>query len=159
MSRIFNSAISVFVFLCVQAFAAPTEVARFDKSTWSTLLSSHRQPAMIVFSSVSCTHCPGAIERLAARRASSQSATRLYVVLMDSEDDVAALSSPHHRLADRLFAFRGRAQPLQYAVNPDWRGMTPYIAYIDGKGGVRFVLGEPDERTLASWLTEKNKPQ
>ena len=110
---------------------------------------------MIVFSSVSCTHCPGAIERLAARRAASQSATRLYVVLMDSEDDVAALSSPHHRLADRLFTFRGRAQPIQYAVNPDWRGMTPYIAYVDGKGGARFVLGEPDERTLALWLKSK----
>jgi hypothetical protein len=54
-----------------------------------------------------------------------------------------------------LFAFRGRAQPLQYAVNPDWRGMTPYIAYVDGKGGVRFVLGEPDERTLAIWLKGK----
>jgi orotidine-5'-phosphate decarboxylase len=59
------------------------------------------------------------VARLAARRAVSQSATRLYVVLMDSEDDVAALSSSHHRLADRLFAFRGRAQPIQYAVNPD----------------------------------------
>ena len=155
MSPIFNYAISLLMLLCAQVFAAPTEVETFDKTTWLALLSGKQQPAMIVFSSVSCTHCPGAIERLAARRAASQSATRLYVVLMDSEDDVAALSSPHHRLADRLFAFRGRAQPLQYAVNPDWRGMTPYIAYIDGKGGARFVLGEPDERTLALWLKSK----
>jgi hypothetical protein len=155
MSPIFNYAIGLLMLLCAQVFAAPTEVETFDKTTWPALLSHHRQSAMIVFSSVSCTHCPGAIERLAARRAASQSATRLYVVLMDSEDDVAALSSPHHRLADRLFAFRSRAQPIQYAVNPDWRGMTPYIAYIDGKGGVRFVLGEPDERTLALWLKSK----
>lgn len=155
MSPIFNYAIGLLVLLCAQVFAAPTEVEVFDKSTWPALISDKRQPAMIVFSSVSCTHCPGAIERLAARRAASQSATRLYVVLMDSEDDMAALSSPHHRLADRLFAFRGRAQPLQYMVNPDWRGMTPYIAYVDGKGGVRFGLGEPDERTLASWLKDK----
>ena len=41
------------------------------------------------------------------------------------------------------------------AVNPDWRGMTPYIAYVDGKGGARCVLGEPDERTLAIWLKSK----
>ncbi len=155
MSPIFNYAIGLLMLLCTQVFAAPTEVETFDKTTWPALLSHHRQSAMIVFSSVSCTHCPGAIERLAARRAASQSATRLYVVLMDSEDDVAALSSPHHRLADRLFAFRSRAQPIQYAVNPDWRGMTPYIAYVDGKGGARFVLGEPDERTLAIWLKSK----
>jgi hypothetical protein len=156
MSPIFKSAIGSLVLLCAQVFAAPTAVEAFDKTTWSSILSNHRQPAMIVFSSVSCTHCPGAIERLAARRAASQSTTGLYVVLMDSEDDVTALASPHHRLADRLFAFRGRAQSLQYAVNPEWRGMTPYIAYVDGKGGVRFVLGEPDERTLVSWLKGKN---
>jgi hypothetical protein len=155
MSPIFNYAIGSLVLLCTQVFAAPTEVEIFDKSTWPALLSGKQQPAMIVFSSVSCTHCPGAIERLAARRAANQSATRLYVVLMDSEDDMAALSSPHHRLADRLFAFRGRAQSLQYAVNPDWRGMTPYIAYVDGKSAARFVLGEPDDRTLASWLKGK----
>jgi hypothetical protein len=155
MSPNFNYAIGLLMLLCAQVFAAPTEVEIFDKAIWPALLSGKQQPAMIVFSSVSCTHCPGAIERLAARRAASQSATRLYVVLMDSEDDVAALSSPHHRLADRLFAFRGRAQPIQYAVNPDWRGMTPYIAYVDGKGGARFVLGEPDEKTLALWLKSK----
>ena len=155
MSPIFKYTVGLLMLLCTQAFAAPTDVETFDKSTWPVLLSQHRQSAMIVFSSVSCTHCPAAIERLAAHRAAGRSATRLYVVLMDSEDDVAALSSPHHRLADRLFAFRGRAQPIQYAVNPDWRGMTPYIAYVDGKGGARFVLGEPDEKTLAIWLKSK----
>ncbi len=155
MSRLSKYVISLFALLSVQALAAPSAVEAFDKSVWSALLSDHRQPAIIVFSSVSCTHCPGAIERLAARRAVSQSATRLYVVLMDSDDDAAALSSPHHRLADRLFAFRGRVQSLQYAVNPDWRGMTPYIAHVDGKGAVRFVLGEPDERTLVIWLRGK----
>jgi len=155
MSPIFNYAISFLVLLCTQVFAAPTKVETFDKSTWSALLSDRRQPVMIVFSSVSCTHCPGAIKRLAARRAASRSATRLYVVLMDSEDYMAALSSSQQRLAVRLFSFRGRTQPLKYVVNPDWRGMTPYIVYVDGKGGARFVLGEPDERTLASWLKGK----
>jgi len=155
MSTIFKLFISLLALLCVQAFAALSAVETFDQSTWPALLNDQRQPAMIVFSSVSCTHCPGAIERLAARRAASQSATRLYVVLMDSDDHAAALSSMHHRLADRLFAFSGRAQSLQYAVNPDWRGMTPYIAYVDGKGAVRFVLGEPDERTVVAWLRGK----
>lgn len=155
MSRIFKYVISLFVLLSAQTLAAPSAVETFDKSAWSALLSEQRQPAIIVFSSVSCTHCPGAIERLAAHRATGRSATRLYVVLMDSEDDAVALNSTHHRLADRLFAFRGRAQALQYAVNPDWRGMTPYMAYVDGKGGVRFVLGEPDDRTLRSWLSVK----
>ena len=155
MSRISKYVISLFALLSVQALAAPSAVEAFDTSAWSALLSDHRQPAIIVFSSAGCTHCPGAIERLAARRATLQSATRLYVVLMDSEDDAVALTSTHHRLADRLFAFHGRTQALQYAVNPDWRGMTPYVAYVDGKGGVRFVLGEPDDRMLQRWLRAK----
>lgn len=155
MSPTFNYAIGLLMLLCARAFAAPTEVEIFDKSTWPALLSDKRQPAMIVFSSVSCTHCPATIERLAARRSASQSATRLYVVLMDSEDDTAALGNPHHRLVDRVFAFQGRTQSLQFMVSPDWRGMTPFIAYADGKGGVRFVMGDPDERTLTSWLKTK----
>ena len=92
---------------------------------------------------------------VAAKRKAAVSRTRLVVVSIDADDDAALLADPHYAPADRLFAFRGNPQALQFAVNPDWRGMTPYVAYVDGKGGVRFVLGEPDDRTLAVWLQGK----
>jgi len=46
----------------------------------------------------------------------------------------------------------GSTPALQYAVNPEWRGMTPYIAYTAGQGDAKFVLGEPKEAVLAEWL-------
>ena len=136
------------------ATAAPATVENFDKASWGRLLAQEKRPAIVVFSSVTCTHCPGAIARLGAKRAAASSATRLYVVSMDGEDDAALLRDPHYAPADRLFAFRGNPQALQFAVNPDWRGMTPYVAFIDGKGRASFVLGEPKDKALAGWLAK-----
>lgn len=132
--------------------AAPAAVEPFDKSSWPALIAVKSSPAIVVFTSVSCTHCPGAIARLAAKRASTNPRVRLVVVSTDSEDDAALLRDPHYAPADRLLSFRGHPQALQYSVNPGWRGMTPYVAFVDGKGGVRFVLGEPKESMSAEWL-------
>lgn len=132
--------------------AAPAAVEPFDKSTWPALLASKLPPAIVVFTSVSCTHCPGAIARLAAKRTSVNPRVKVIVVSMDSEDDAALLRDPHYAPADRLLSFRGHPQAVQYSVNPGWRGMTPYVAFVDGKGGVRFVLGEPKETVTAEWL-------
>ena len=70
----------------------------------------------------------------------------------DSEDDDALLRDPHYASASRVFAFNGASQALQYAVNPQWRGMTPYVVFLDGKKGVRFMTGEPRESVLREWL-------
>ncbi len=132
--------------------AAPPAVEPFDKASWPALISGKARPAIVVFTSVSCTHCPGAIARLAARRTAVNPQVKLVVVSMDSEDDAALLRDPHYAPADRLLSFRGHPQALQYSVNPEWRGMTPYVAFVDGKGGVKFVLGEPKENVSAEWL-------
>ncbi len=134
------------------ALAAPATVEPFDKSSWPALLAAKSSPAIVVFTSVSCTHCPGAIARLAAKRSSTHSRVKLVVVSVDSEDDAALLRDPHYAPADRLLSFRGHPQALQYSVNPGWRGMTPYVAFVDGKGGAKFVLGEPKDGVLAAWL-------
>lgn len=133
------------------AAAAPAAVEPFDKSSWPALLRSE-VPTIVMFTSVSCTHCPGAIARIAAKRKAAASRTRLVVVSIDAEYDAALLADPHYAPADRLFAFRGSSPALQFAVNPDWRGMTPYLAYLGGNGDVKFVLGEPRDSVLSGWL-------
>lgn len=143
---------SLLALLASSAIAAPASVEPFDKSTWPALIAGKARPAIVVFTSVSCTHCPGAIARLAARRSSLNPRVNVVVVSMDSEDDAGLLRDPHYAPADRLLSFRGHSQALQYSVNPDWRGMTPYVAFVDGKGGVKFVLGEPKESVTAAWL-------
>jgi hypothetical protein len=134
------------------ALAGPASVEAFDKSTWPALVRTARLPAIVVFTSVTCTHCPGAIANIARQRAAKASQVSLMVVSMDADDDAALLRDAHYAPADRLFAFRGHPQALQFAVNPDWRGMTPYVAFIDGKGGAKFVLGEPRTAMLDLWL-------
>ena len=134
------------------ANAAPAAVESFDKATWAALVRHAKQPAIVVFTSVTCTHCPGAIASLARQRAAKGSATVLLVVSMDADDDALLLRDAHYAPADRLFAFRGNPQALQFSVNPEWRGMTPYVAFIDGRGGARFVLGEPKAPVLDGWL-------
>ncbi len=133
------------------SIAAPAAVEPFDKASWPALLRGGA-PAIVVFTSVSCTHCPGAIARLAAKRKAAASRTRLLVVSVDAEDAATLMSDAHYAPADRLFMFRGSTPALQYAVNPEWRGMTPYIAYTAGQGDAKFVLGEPKDALLAEWL-------
>ena len=142
---------SLLALVASASVAAPATVEPFDKSTWPALLRGGA-PSIVVFTSVSCTHCPGAIARLAAKRKAAASRTRLVVVSVDAEDSASLLSDPHYAPADRLFMFRGSTPALQYAVNPEWRGMTPYIAYTAGHGDAKFVLGEPKEAVLAEWL-------
>ncbi len=148
--------IVIATFSASTAFAAPVAVETFDKATWPSLVRTTKQPAIVVFTSVTCTHCPGAIANLAKQRAQFSSGGRsplpLLVVSIDAEDDAALLRDVHYAPADRLFAFRGSMQALQYAVNPEWRGMTPYVAFIDGRGAARFVLGEPKAAVLQGWL-------
>ncbi len=143
---------SLLALAAAAASAAPARVESFDKSSWQVLSAPRTQPAIVVFTSVGCTHCPGAIRRLSAQRASLAPRVAMLVVSVDSEDDAALLRDPHYAPADRLFAFRGRSQVLQHAVNPEWRGMTPYVALLDGRGGVQFVLGEPKPALLDAWL-------
>ena len=149
MSKIFAS---LLLLLMQSSFAAPSVVEPFDQATWRTLVSKQEQPALVVFTSVTCIHCPAAIKRLAAKRSAIASHIPLIVVSMDAENNAALLQDSHYAPADRLFLFRGRSQVLQYSVNPEWRGMTPYVGFIDSRGGVRFSLGEPKDAVLSDWL-------
>lgn len=149
----FMKFVSVLALLSGACFAAPANVEPFDKSTWQSLVQGGGQRAVVIFTSVTCSHCPGAIAHLAAKRSSfSGPRLRLYVVSIDADDELALQRDPHYAPADRLFLFRGNSQVLEFSVNPGWRGMTPYVAFIDGRGGVKFSLGEPKDSVLSDWM-------
>jgi hypothetical protein len=59
--------------------------------------------------------------------------------------------------ASRLFVFKGQAAALQYAVNPNWRGITPYVALFPQAGDVKLVLGNPSAQDFEGWLTAGKK--
>ena len=143
---------SLLLVLMQSSFAAPSLVEPFDQTTWRSLISKQQLPALVIFTSVTCIHCPAAIKRLATKRSAIASHIPLVVVSMDAESNAALLQDPHYASADRLFLFRGRSQALQFSVNPEWRGMTPYVGFIDSRGGVRFSLGEPRDALLSEWL-------
>ena len=149
MSKIFAS---LLLLLMQSSFAAPSLVEPFDQSTWRSLTNKQEQPALVIFTSVTCIHCPAAIKRLAAKRSAIAPHIPLVVVSMDADSNAVLLQDPHYAPADRLFLFRGRSQALQFSVNPEWRGMTPYVSFIDSRGGVRFSLGEPRDALLSEWL-------
>jgi len=149
MSKIFAS---LLLLLMQSSFAAPSLVEPFDQSTWRSLTNKQEQPALVIFTSVTCIHCPAAIKRLATKRSAIAPHIPLLVVSMDADSNAVLLQDPHYAPADRLFLFRGRSQALQFSVNPEWRGMTPYVSFIDSRGGVRFSLGEPRDALLSEWL-------
>ncbi len=106
--------IVIATFSASTAFAAPVAVETFDKATWPHLVRTTKQPAIVVFTSVTCTHCPGAIANLAKQRAQfstggkgGRSPLPLLVVSIDAEDDAALLRDVHYAPAVRMFAFRG----------------------------------------------------
>ncbi|MCE2681302.1 MAG: hypothetical protein LW629_12910 [Burkholderiales bacterium] len=69
--------------------------------------------------------------------------------------DAAHLSDPselktqtHYALADAVHPYSGKTHALQYAVNPKWRGVTPYVALLKTDGSIRYVLGQPSPQQL-----------
>jgi hypothetical protein len=71
---------------------------------------------------------------------------------MDGEGKPDILRDPHYKKADRLFAFAGEAAPLQYQINPKWRGITPYGALYGAQGAPRLITGRPQAADLQQWL-------
>ncbi len=113
--------------------AAPKTVEPFDAAQWQALQSGLHRPAVVVFTTTDCAHCPAVIEKLARDRRLRSVRGSLLTVVMDvapGEADAALLRSSHYRPATRLLAFAGQPDALRHAVNPAWRGVTPYLALL-----------------------------
>lgn len=133
--------------------AAPHGILPFVAGTWSELAHSPLRPMVVVFSTTDCVHCPRVIDSLAAAMHKFRSGVRLVVVVMDGAgQEDALLADRHYRQAHVLYAFDGEAMALRYAVNPDWRGLTPYVALIPAAGVVRFHTGEPPHDVVRDFL-------
>lgn len=141
----------------VSAYAAPRQVEAFNLDSWAALQTGLKAPAIVVFSSTDCVHCPGVLKDLAAQKRKAS----LIAVVMDHEpgrEDAALLANPHYRVAARLFAFEGPGQALRYAVNPQWRGMTPYVALLRPGAPPQFVIGPPSPADLQAWARPVSAP-
>lgn len=134
--------------LAAPSIAAPT-VRPFGKNTWQELKSAPQRPLAVVFTTTDCTHCPKVIDRLAAKLRQPRASARLVVVVMDGAGQEASLGqNPHYRQAGRLYAFAEDETMLRYAVNPDWRGLTPYVALLPAAGAPRFHTGAPPDAAV-----------
>lgn len=135
------------------ALAAPGGVQAFGVDTWSNLQRSAVRAQAVVFTTTECVHCPAVIDRLAAALGKAPRRVGLAVVVMDGREQQAALlGDRHYRLADRLYAFDGDALALRYRVNPEWRGLTPYVVLLPANGPARYFNGAPPAAALQAFL-------
>lgn len=136
--------------------AAPGRVEPFTMHTWSQFQERLPRPAAVIFSTTDCAYCPDVVEQMARdierRRQPRQARIPLIVVVMDGDGNPELLRDPHYRKADRLFAFAGPQAPLEYAVNPKWRGIVPYVALFAAQGAPKLIAGRPAPAAIADWL-------
>lgn len=135
------------------ALAAPAAVQPFGPQTWGDLQRAGAKPQVVVFTTTDCSHCPAVIDQLAAAMRKSPVKSRLVVVVMDGAGQEAALlADRHYRQADALHVFDGAAVSLRYRVNPDWRGLTPYVVLLPAGGAPRYFNGAPPAASLRAFL-------
>ena len=145
-SGLYRSINSVFVaaWLVVSGLAQAKDFLPFDTSTWAHLLQTGQRPQAVVFTTSDCEYCPAVIDGLAQALQRHGSKTPLVVVVMDATKPGATVrSNPHYRRAGRLYAFVGEPEHLRYGIDPEWRGVTPYVVLIDRKGGQHRFVGMP----------------
>ncbi|MDO8652425.1 MAG: hypothetical protein Q7R66_09570 [Undibacterium sp.] len=139
------------------ALAAAKHIENFDAQTWQRLQQDLPRPSAVVFSTTDCSHCPAIIAALGQQLKNRKPQVPLVVVVMDGDDQPGLLQEPHYLPANRLFVFQGQTAALQYGINPNWRGITPYVALLPKAGAVKLVLGKPSAQELDNWLAAGNK--
>ena len=139
----------------VSVAAAPQSVQPFDANTWSKLKQSQQMPSVVIFSTTDCTHCPRVIDEMAMALRNAKIKARLIVVVMDGAGHENALrKNRHYRDARDLYVFDGDEVALRYSVNPEWRGLTPYVALLPVKGEARFHSGSPPADAVRTFLKQ-----
>jgi hypothetical protein len=131
--------------------AAP-RVEPFDAEVWRLLKSTLPRPAVVVFTTSYCATCPEVLEGLEAAIRARRPGAPLVAVVLDGESLGRRPREAHLARADRLFAFRGQQEAaLRHAVDPSWRGVTPWVALIGADGAVTFGGGTPTRDRLDAW--------
>lgn len=139
------------------AQAAPQKIEAFDAQSWQRFQAELPRPSAVVFSTTDCTHCPAAIATVAQQLKKGKKKIPLIVVVMDGDGHPQLLQDAHYRQASRLFVFAGQTAALQYAVNPKWRGITPYVALLPENGAATLIAGTPSKQEFAQWIAGGEK--
>jgi thiol-disulfide isomerase/thioredoxin len=139
---------------CVPMLAAgaPTKVERFDAKTWAQLQKDLPRPSVVVFTATYCSNCPALIDRIAEKLAKQGLKKNIIAVVVDEAAPRELLASHHYKVVSKLFAFEGNEATLRYAVDPRWRGVTPYVALLSAPNKVMFVAGTPSDAQFEAWL-------
>lgn len=138
--------------------AAPRAVEAFDADTWPALraeVQARQRPLLVVFTATWCAVCPEVVAQLARDARRQRSGVPLVVAVADlapGEADARLLAAPYYGGADRLMAFDGPAAALRHGVDPRWRGVTPYVAWLAPGQPPQFVPGAPDAAQTARWF-------
>jgi hypothetical protein len=138
------------------AAAAPTRVEAFNPQSWQALQAGLKTPAIVVFSTTDCAHCPAVLSQLA--QSPLRRRAQLIAVVMDlapGEADADLLGNAHYQMADRLMAFDGQAPALRYSVNKSWRGVTPYLLLFKPGAPPQWITGPPSDAQLLRWAKAK----
>lgn len=134
---------AVLVVIPFSVHAAPKTIEKFDGKTWQQFQTTLSRPSIVVFSTTDCAHCPAVIEKMAAEIKQRKVRAALLVVLMDGDGNKALLRDPHYQKVNRMFEFSGQTSALQYAVDPTWRGVSPYVALFSKTGPPKLIAGNP----------------
>ncbi|MBB5204530.1 hypothetical protein HNQ51_001844 [Inhella inkyongensis] len=123
--------------------AAPTEP--FEAGTWPRLQREVREPTWVVFSASDCAHCPGLIARLQQQYPQ----VPLWRVETDAGEPAEQATAARH------FSFgAGNALALRHGIDPQWRGMTPYLALLRPGQAPLFALAQPSSAQLQALQTK-----
>ena len=134
------------------AVSAAPRVEPFDAETWGRLKATLPRPAVVVFTTTYCATCPEVFEGLGTEIRARRPGAPLVAVVLDGEALGRRPRDKHLARADRLFAFRGpQAAALRHAIDPSWRGVTPWVALIAADGSVSFGGGTPTRDRLDAW--------
>lgn len=159
MSPSFNKSLCLLgcllVMLCGSAVAK--EVLRFDAETWPQLLASPQRPLAVVFTTTDCEYCPAVIDELARTIRKSHASAKLVVAVMDdTQRGDELLANRHFRQADLLYSFDVQETArLRYTIDPEWRGVTPYVVLIARNGTVSRYAGTPPAAEVRRFLRRK----
>jgi hypothetical protein len=134
-----------------QAMAAESvkrieKIEKFDARTWAQMQDQSR-PGIVVFSATYCATCPMVLEDLLAQRSKSAKKIPIYVVMLDGSPKASPTKGPYGK-ADRFFVFDGNEQAIRYSVDPQWRGVTPYVALMVPGSKPVFVAGAPSDEQV-----------
>lgn len=134
--------------LCALLCPAAWAEEPFHAQTWDQLKREVTRPTWLVFSASYCSHCPGLVAQLQREHPQQP----LWLVLTDEGEEAEPLS------VQRRLRFVGNPLPLRHAVDPTWRGLTPYLVLLRPARPPLFAPGHPSPQQLDAIRKAAPKP-